>query len=277
MNFPLNEYQRRGIVPLAGIALATYYAMVFLHLKRHAESLDAPVEKARVKLVASLDQTNSPIDSLSISNQLKETKHAGAVFEDARQKAAARIELAPPVRTRVNAPFQLVDFENERSKEMDDLKRLAAKQQVAIEPAVFAGLPEHTVDVKRPELLWAALSSVDGLLRTAMQAKVIAIHALETTSLTNASAWTNADRLAEIPLQVELTGSADTMAKLLASLPLRGDELRSSGFPDAPAEKPPLFIDRLIIRKQSPEKPDEIRVFFRLVAFVIRESSPTLD
>src|SRR5439155_6472518 len=117
-----------------------------------------------------------------------------------------------------------------------------------------------------------------GLLRTAMQAKVMAIHALETTTLTtNAPAWTNADRLAEVPLQVELSGSADTITRLLASLPLRGDELRSSGFPDAPAEKPPLFIDRIIVRKQSPEKADEIRVFLRLVAFVMRESSQTLD
>jgi len=272
MKFPLNEYQRRGIVPLAGIALAAYYVMVFLPLKRHAATLDGPVEKARAKLAGSLDQTNSSIDFLSISNQLLETKHARTVFEDARQKAVARIELAPTVRARVNAPFQLVDFENERSKEMDDLKRVAAQQQVTIESQVFAGFPEHTVDVKRPELLWAALSSVDGLLRTAMQAKVTAIHALQTTMLA-----TNTDRLSEIPLEIELTASADTMSKLLAALPLRGDELRGAGFPAAPVEKPPLFIDRVIVRKQSPEKPDEIRIFLRLAAFVTRDSSQALD
>src|SRR5204862_82641 len=136
---------RRSVLPLAGIALAAYYVMVFLPLKRHAESLDAPVEKARLKLASSLDQTNAPTDFQSISNQLDETKHARAVFEGARQKAAARIELVPAVRARVNAPFQLVEFENERSKEMDDLKQLAVKEKIMIEPAVFAGFPEHTV------------------------------------------------------------------------------------------------------------------------------------
>src|ERR1043165_8471597 len=146
MKFPLNEYQRRSVLPLAGIALAAYYVMVFLPLKRHAEKLDTPVEKARVKLASSLDLTNVPIDFVAISNQLDETKHARTVFEDAIQKAAARIELVPPVRTRVNAPFQLVDFENERNKEMEDLKQLAAKEKIAIEPAVFAGFPEHTMD-----------------------------------------------------------------------------------------------------------------------------------
>jgi hypothetical protein len=278
MTFPLNEYQRRGILPLAGIALAAYYVMVFLPLKRHAEALDGPLNRAHHKLADSLDQTNNvAIDFLSISNQLAETKHARTVFEDSRQKAAARIELAAAVRARLNAPFQLVDFENERSKEMDELRRLAGKAQIAMEPAVLAGFPEHTVDVKRPELLWAALSSVDGLLRTAVQAKVSVIHALETTVLTtNYPAW-SAERLAEIPVQLELTGSADSISKLLAALPLRGEELRSSGFPDAPMEKPPLFIDRLIIRKQSPEKPDEVRAFVRLVSFVMRESSAVLD
>jgi hypothetical protein len=278
MKFPLNEYQRRSIIPLAGVALAAYYLIVFVRLQRQADALDVPVEKARVKLATSLDQTNAPVDFLSISNQLSETKHARAVFEEARQKAGARIELAPAVRARLNAPFQLVDYENERSKEIDELKRLAGKEKITVEPSVFAGFPEHTVDIKRPELLWASLSAVDGLLRTAMQTKVIAIHALETTALnTNSLTMANSDRLAELPVQVEVTGPADTIWKLLSSLPMRGDELRSAGFTDPPTEKPPLFIDRLILRKQSPEKPDEVRVLLRVVAFVMRDASPTLD
>jgi hypothetical protein len=278
MKFPLNEYQRRSIIPLAGVALAAYYLIVFVRLQKQAEALDAPVEKARARLAASFEQTNAPIDFLSISNQLAETKHARAVFEEARQKAGARIELAPAVRARLNAPFQLVDYENERSKEIDDLKQLAAKEKITVDPTVFAGFPEHTVDIKRPELLWASLSAVDGLLRTAIQTKVVAIHALETTALTtNSSVMASADRLAELPVQVELTGPADTIWKLLTALPLRGDELRSAGFTAPPAEKPPLFIDRLILRKQSPEKPDEVRVLLRVVAFVMRDTSPTLD
>jgi hypothetical protein len=278
MKFPLNEYQRRSIIPLAGIALAAYYLIVFARLQRQAEALDAPVEKARARLAASLEQTNAPIDFLSISNQLAETKHARTIFEDARQKAGARIELAPAVRARLNAPFQLVDYENERSKEIDDLRQLANKEKITVDPAVFAGFPEHTVDVKRPELLWASLSAVDGLLRTAIQTKVVAIHALETTALTtNSFSTANGDRLAELPVQVEVTGPADTIWKLLSSLPLRGDELRSASFTDPPVEKPPLFIDRLILRKQSPEKPDEVRVLLRVVAFVMRDASPTLD
>ena len=39
----------------------------------------------------------------------------------------------------------------------------------------------------------------------------------------------------------------------------------------APPDKPALFIDRLIIKKQAPEKPDEVRVWMRLIGFVLRE------
>jgi len=277
MRFPLNEYQRRSVIPLAGLALAAYYVMVFLPLKHHAEKLDAPGEKAVAKLSASLDQTNAPVDLLSISNQLAETKRARAAFDDAREKAAARIDLAPAVKGRLNAPFQLVDYENERSKEMDDLRHLADKEKVPMEAAVFNGFPEHTIDVKRPELLWASLSAVDGLLRTAIEAKVSTIHSLETTMLSTNIPVSTSDRLAELPIEIELTGSADTVGKVLAALPLRGEEMRSFGFPEPPLEKPPLYIDRIIIRKQAPEKPDEVRVFMRLVAFVMRDVSPTLD
>lgn len=272
----VKEYQRRSILPLAGMALAAYYIMVFLPLKHHAERLNVPVERERAKLAASLDLTNVPIDFLSISNQLAETKRSRAIFEDARQKAGARIELAASVRARLNAPFQLVDFENERSKGIDDLKKLAEKEKIPLEPAVLAGFPEHTAEMKRPELLWASLSAVDGLLRTAIQAKVGAIHALDTTMLATNGPGAN-DRLAELPIQIELTGSADAVSKLLWSLPRRGDELASMGFPQPPLEKPPLFVDRVVIRKQTPEKPDEVRVFLRLVAFVMRDVSPTLD
>ena len=127
-----------------------------------------------------------------------------------RQQATARLQLGPAVRAKMHADFQLVEYENERSKQLDELSNLAKQQQVTVEPAVFAGFPEHTADVKQPALLWAALSLTDGLLRTAFQCKVTAIHSLEVPLvLTNAPPTNGLERLAEIPLQVEFTASAD--------------------------------------------------------------------
>jgi hypothetical protein len=273
VKIPLREYQRRGLIPLAGLALATYYAFVMLPLTRRAESLDEPLQKAWRKLSVALDQTNATaIDFLHITNQLSETRQALLILESAREQAKARLQLGAPVRAKMQAEFQLVDYENERSKQLEDLGTLAKQQQAVVEPAVFAGFPEHTADVKQPALLWAALAFTEGLVRTALLCKVGAIHSLDVPPvLTNAPPTNGLEQLAEIPLQVEFTSSAASAAKLVECLPLRAEEIRAAGLLEAPADKPALFIDRVVAQKQSPDKPDEVHVWLRAVGFVLRE------
>jgi hypothetical protein len=41
--------------------------------------------------------------------------------------------------------------------------------------------------------------------------------------------------------------------------------------PVAEADKTPLFIDRLIVKKQSPDKVDEVRLWLQATGFVFRE------
>jgi hypothetical protein len=273
VKIPISEYQRRGFVPLVGLVLAAYYLFVLLPLAHRAESLDEPLQKAWQKLSVSLDQTNTTaIDFLHITNQLSETRQALQILENAKQQATGRLQLGTAVRAKMHADFALVEYENERSKQLDDLSLLAKQQQVAVEPAVFANFPSHTADVKQPALLWAALSLTDGLLRTALQCKVAAVHSLEAPPiLTNAPPTNATERLAEIPLQLEFTASAASAAKMIESLPLRADEIRAAGLPEALADKPVLFVDRLVMQKQSAEKPDEVHVWLRAVGFVLRE------
>ncbi len=273
MRIPFKEYQRRGLIPLAVLALAGYYLFVTRPLARRAASLETPLQQAKVKLLASLDQTNAvAIDFRHITNQLSETRQALRILENAKQQATSRLQLNPAVRARIHADFQLVDYENERSKQSDDLSNLAKQQQVTLEPAVLAGLPEHTADIKQPTLLWAGLSLTEGLLRTALQCKVSAIHSLEVTPvLTNAPPTNGTERLVEMPLQVEFTAPAASAARFLQCLPLRAEEIRAAGLLEAPADKPVLFVDRLVLQKQSPDKPDEVHMWLRAVGFVLRE------
>jgi hypothetical protein len=275
MKFRFQEYRRRVIIPLAGLALAAYYLFIFLPLGRRAESLDTPLQKAWEKLSGSLDagQTNATaIDFLHITNQISETRQALAVLENAKKQATGRLQLDPVVRAKMNAPFQLFEYQNERSKLVDDLSSLAKEQHVTLDPAVLAGVPEHTADVRQPALLWPALAAIDGLLRTAFQCKLTTIHSLEAPiALTNAAPTNGLELLAEITLEVEFTASATNATRFLQCLPLREKETRAAGLPETPADKPVLFVDRLIMRKQSPDKPDEVRVSLRAVEFVLRE------
>ncbi len=273
MKIRFSEYQRRGLVPIVGLALAAYYVVVLHPLPKRAEDLDKKLRADWQKLAASLDQTNTTaIDFLSITNQLSETRQALLIVDNAKREAAARLQLSPAVVARMHAEFQLVDYENERGRLSEDLSNLAKQQQVAVAPAVFASLPEHTADVKQPALLWASLALTDGLLRSALQCKVAAVHSLEVPPvLTNAPPTNGTERLTEIPLQIELTGSAASVVRLVQCLPLRAEEIRAAGLPEAPAEKSALFVDRLVIQKQTPEKTDEVHMWLRVVGFVLRE------
>ena len=270
---PFSKYHRRGLIPLAGLALAAYYLFVLLPLSRKAASLDPPLLKAWQKLSLSLDQTNAlAIDFLHITNQLSETRHALAALDTAKRRATTRLQLGTVVRARMQADFQLVDYENERSRQLDDLSNLAKQRQVTVQPAVFDGFPEHTADVKQPALLWASLALTDSLLRTALQCKVTTISSLEVPPvLTNAPPTNELQPLAEIPLELEFSGSATSVAMFLQCLPLRADELRAAGLPEVSTDKPPLFVDRLMVLKQAPDKPDEVHAWLRAVGFVLRE------
>ncbi|MEK7707977.1 MAG: hypothetical protein AAB380_08280, partial [Verrucomicrobiota bacterium] len=162
--------------------------------------------------------------------------------------------------------------DNEAGRQKGALERLAKQQGVGLETNVFAGFPQQTADMKEPALLWAELAFLDTLLTTAINAKVTTIHAVAAPlPLTNAPPMNSGRSLAELPVQIELTGPIQNVARFLQTLPLRADEVKAAGLPEASTNKSVLFIDRLVLRKQAPEKPDEVRASLRAVGFVFRE------
>ena len=208
----LRESKRRAFIPLLGLGLAAYYFLVFEPLRREATALDAPLRQAWRSLATTLEQTNAAsLDFAAITNQLRETRQAVAQLDAATKKAAPRLELGPDLRQKMKASFQLVEYESDREKEIEELTSLAAQQQVTLDPAVFSGFPEHTAETRQPALLWPALAMIDGLLSTAIECKVSAIHSLEAPIAFGDSPATNPvpRQIVEIPLQVELTAPAD--------------------------------------------------------------------
>jgi hypothetical protein len=266
------EYRRRILLPLIGAGLAAYYVLVFIPLSRRAEALDVPMQAAWRKLASSLEQTNAAtIDFLRITNQLSETRQAIGLLEEAKKRAFGRLELSPTVKAHLAAPFQLVEFENERGKQRDELEKSAKAQQTRLDPAVLAGFPTHTADLNQPELLWAALAFADDLLDTAVRCKVASIESLEVPLAVSNSVATDGPHWLSIPLQLEFTANADNALKMIQSLPLRGDEARAAGLPEANQEKLPLLLERVVIKKQNPARLDEVHVWLRALGFVLRD------
>lgn len=268
-----SETTRRSILPLLTAGLLAAYLFVFLPLDRKARSLDAPLEQSWKKLANVLGQTNAlKLDFVTLTNQFAETRAALNTFETARKQAQARVELDEELRAQIAEPFQLVDYENEAGRQMGRLGRLARDQKVTLDSGVLAGFPAQTADMREPSLLWAELAFIDGLLTTAINAKVTTIHSVATPSLlTNAPPVSGQRSLIELPVQIELTGPAQNVGRFLQALPLRAPEIKAAGLPEAPTNKPALFIDRIVLRKQSPEKPDEVRLSLRAIGFVVRD------
>jgi hypothetical protein len=267
------ETRFRSILPLLAGVLGLVYLFGFVPIDRTARSLDAPLEKSWRQLAAALGQTNALLlDFVSITNQFKETRAALTVFESVQKQARGRVELDPALRAKLGAPFLLVDYQYEAGRRMDALARLAKKEGVVLEPAVLAGFPEQSADMKEPALLWAELAFLDSLLTTAINAKIATVHFIAAQMpLTNAPPSIHRRALAELPMRIELTGTISNVVRFLQTLPLRADEIQAAGLPEAPTNKPALFIDRLVLRKQSPDKLDEVRVSLRAVGFVFQK------
>ncbi len=270
MKLLFQEHKRRKLLPVLVGLLAAAIFLAYLPLERKARNLDAPIQQAWKQLAISLGQSNTlSINFTQLTNNLEQTRESVQLFELTKKEALRRIELPPGLLTKLHAPFQLVDYENERGKELDELAVLAKKAGVAVDPPVYAGFPAHTTEVLQPSLLWAELAMVDGLLRTAIDCRVQALHHLEVQS-SPAVVGGTAGILSEIPILFEFTGSVSNVMSVLQSLPLRADELKGAGLPGG-MERPPLFIDRILMKKQTPEKVDEVRVLVRVVGFVFQE------
>ena len=124
---------------------------MLLPLDRKAENLDEPLQKAWQKLSFSLEQTNTAaVDFLHITNQLNETRQALLILENAKRQAIARLNLGAPVRAKMHTDFALVDYENERSKQLDELSNLAKQQQVTVDPAVGPETGALAASIWRP-------------------------------------------------------------------------------------------------------------------------------
>jgi hypothetical protein len=269
----LQAYKRRAILPLTVLALTAYFSLVFLPLQRRAESLDTPLRKAWQQLSAALEQTNIVMINFGVlTNQLRDTREALARLDAAKHQALARIELPPAVRARTSATFQLVDYENERSKQLDELAAVATRDKITVEPALYAGFPQHTADVVYPPLLWAELAMVESLVKSALFHHIPTLHSVEVeVAATNAPALGGVSDLSEIPIQFEFTSPIANAVDFIQSLPLRPDEMVAHGFATNALVKPPLFVQRMIIKRQTPEKTDEVRVSLRVLGFVYRQ------
>jgi hypothetical protein len=248
---------------LAAAALAAFVWLVYQPLARQAAELDEPLtalwnELADVSLAAPVPMGNQlpRIDAV-----LQEVHDSLDSLAETREALYARIDPGPILTDRIQAPFQLIEFQNERQLVTEQLLRLAQQKKVTLSPALTAGFPEYMADRPQPSLLWAQLTLLRHSLTSAINSGVTAVQSVRSPEMRFfRGADSVRDFLAEIPLEVELVGSAPAVARFLESLPLRTSELEAKGMPEAGPDKPAYFVHRIFLRKESREKLDEVRL-----------------
>lgn len=268
-----NRWVMLGVI----LGLALYYFLIFRPLSQRAETLDKPLGDVWQELVG-FSLESSGVRALDL-HQIKKTQDtlraslAGA--ENVRQNISARVELEPEIRAKMNGPFLLVDFQNERQKRIEQLIGLAKTHQVTLDSAAVAGFPEYKAETKDTSVLWAQLSLVHHVLTVAINSKVGHVKNLTLLTPRPDRATCGAEIYwQEISLRIELFAPAPSAANFLFALPLRAEEIKAAGLPESLPDKPALFLDRLLLRKQTPEKPDEVNLDVVVSGFVSGTKAP---
>jgi hypothetical protein len=275
----LTEIKRKRVqrfLLLGGLGLALYSFAVYRPLSRSTAALDEPLRQYWRELsTVTLPTKGFTGDDLPrIQEALDQVQRSRIALDQTARAAQALLQLDPAVRAKLGEPFQLIDFQNERQLQLEELNKLADRQRVRLGPGVAAGFPEYRADRQQPVLLWAQLTLLRHLLVAAVNARVTTITAVNVPPIQFHNLGTNRlDLLTEIPLQIQLTGPAPAIIRFLESLPLRAEDLKARGLPEASTNKPALFVERIFLRKEGRDKVEDVRLELGACGFVQREET----
>ncbi|MCX8107350.1 MAG: hypothetical protein N3G20_00950 [Verrucomicrobiae bacterium] len=256
---------------LATALLGTYYKLVFQPLVRQTAVLDKELVLLWDRLVSSNELVRA-CAGLSIENhheRVAELKASLVDLQTVQKLISTHIDIPHTTRSRMEEPWQLIDFQIERLQQAGALLRVAKERGVSVEPAALAGLPEYTVDLPEPRLLWPRLDMAVQLVNSAIQCKVGSVKSLnQLPPVTHPGLNRDAPPLEEISMRIELVGVTDSITRFLKTIPTRGETLAQMGFTGPVTNKPVFFVDRLIVRKYAPDRPGEVQVEARVTGFV---------
>ncbi len=262
---------------LATLLMAGYYRFAYQPLVRASAAQDKELSTLWSRLVSSNEHVNA-CRGLSLDNysdRVTQLKGALASLEAAQKRVRERIEIGAATRAKMEQPWQLIDFQIERLQQAGALLRMAKEHRVSIEAAALAGLPEYSVDLPEPRLLWPRLEMAVQLLTTAIQSQVSSIRSLNQLSpITHSWPTQDAPALEEVAMRVELVGSTESITRFLRGIPATGDRLVSLGFTGAVTNKPVFFVDKVLVRKFAPDRPGDVQLEARVCSFVPWPAAP---
>lgn len=256
----------RGCWAISCLILA-YFLFVYRPLNARTKEKDSLLRQTWSNLEKINRKKQAP-DRIDFNHISKRLKRLAPNMESVKQALLDRVKIDSFYRDK-SLEFQLVDYQNHRQEVIEALDKLAQTRQSQIPPSVFEGFPAYHSDLSHPNYLWVELALTQHLLQSMIYADVESIAKLSVHRQKTPSA--DADRLPPlIPVVCEIQFVCDSgsLFRLLLMLPLRAEEIQKELKIDYPPNKPSLYVDQILIQKNSPEKPTRIAVRMKTVGFI---------
>lgn len=260
----------RGCWAISCLILA-YFLFVYRPLNARTKEKDSLLRQtwSRLETIHRKQQAPDRSDFNPISQSLKQL---APNMEGVKRALLSRIEIDEFYREKSmekSMEFQLVDYQNHRQEVIESLDKLTQARQSRIPSSVFEALPAHHSDLPEPNYLWVELALTQHLLQSMIYADVESISKLSVQRQSAPSA--DAGQLSPlIPVvsEVRFVCESGSLFRLLIMLPLRAEEIQKELAIDFPPNKPSLYVDQILIQKNSTERPTRVAVWMKIVGFI---------
>ncbi|MCS1410847.1 MAG: hypothetical protein M2R45_04042 [Verrucomicrobia subdivision 3 bacterium] len=266
----------QGCLVLTGI-ISLYFLAIYRPLLARTERLDGPLQNAWDQLAEINRKSLTPdrLDLDNISRGLTQLELNLTNVTNANETLLSRIEIDPFYQSKTTETFQLIDYQNQRQSLIESLGEVAHSRNVKIEPAVFEGFPTHLSDQPRPSFLWAELIQTHHLIQSLIYAKIDSIQNLSVRrQRVPILSTAHPPALTPVISEVKFSCNSARLARLLLMLPLHSGEINQRLALDYPPHKPSLYVDQILIQKDSPERTSNVTVWMKTVGFVLPSAQP---
>ena len=258
----------RGCWTISCLILA-YFLFVYRPLNARTKEKDSLLRQtwSRLETIHSKQQTPDRTDFNPISQSLKQL---APTMEGVKRALLSRIEIDEFYREKsMEIQLQLVDYQNHRQEVIESLDKLAQARQSRIPSSVFEALPAHHSDLPDPNYLWVELALTQHLLQSMIYADVESISKLSVQRQSAPAAVAGQlSPLIPVVSEVRFVCESGSLFRLLLMLPLRAEEIQKELAIDYPSNKPSLYVDQILIQKNSTERPARVSVWMKIVGFI---------
>lgn len=230
------------------VAVVYFFAVTFPLVRRERE-----LNRMLTAATQQLADAGHGMNSREVLENIEQIEADIAAFSKIAGDEGRRMRFPPEIRELLESPFQLLDYDYRKFLVIDTIRSLSNARGVALFPEWEQRFP--LPGTEEPWLVWARLTMMDQILRTAIDAGVSSIDGIQ---ILPTASRADGEGFHSVSLQIRLTGEMAAVQTFLTVLPLHDAELEALGLASAVDIKSSFFLDRFILRKSSPDHPGEV-------------------